>query len=309
MLKQKKEKDIVGSSDANEEESMRHYLIKGVWKVIGHLEKSRTKTWPVEILLEKKNDVIYGQDSPAQRMDILRPKAGKELPLIVYFHGGGWVHGSKEYRENYVENLAAKGFLVANANYRLAPEYTYPAQVEDGIAVLDFLKKEALAYGWDGKHVFLCGDSAGANLAALLALSEKCPMPISALGLICGIYDYESFVHNTSTPFARQHMVALFNQKDYKSLTHYQPAGVTENIPENFPPCYLLSSEQDIVCKETKKLAEVLKGKGVSYLCNILPKSEKMRHVDQLRLSTPLSRKLLEEMTDFFKKQIHISND
>ena len=78
------------------------------------------------------DDITYGPESTCNRLDVYRPtNAGGKLPVIISFHGGGWVYGDKERYQYYCMNIALRGFAVVNFTYRLAPEYHHPAGLED----------------------------------------------------------------------------------------------------------------------------------------------------------------------------------
>ena len=83
--------------------------------------------------IKRYDNIVYGRDSVWQVLDVYRPKAleGKKLPVIVSVHGGAWVYGDKERYQYYCMDLAKRGFAVVNFTYRLAPEFKYPAPLED----------------------------------------------------------------------------------------------------------------------------------------------------------------------------------
>ena len=115
------------------------------------------------------DDIVYGEDIHFQRLDVYRPaNAGeKMLPVIVSVHGGGWVYGDKERYQYYCMSLAQHGFSVVNFTYRLAPEYQFPAAIEDINLVIHWIFAHALQYGFDTEHIFGVGDSAGAHQLSL----------------------------------------------------------------------------------------------------------------------------------------------
>jgi acetyl esterase/lipase len=106
---------------------------------------------------------------------VRRPRAG--FPRVVQLHGGGWVIGDKRVSRPFVDwpsvlaSLAAKGYVVAAIDYRLSSEVAFPGQAQDVKAAIRWLRLNASKYGIDGRHVLAWGESAGAHLAALAAVS------------------------------------------------------------------------------------------------------------------------------------------
>jgi acetyl esterase len=97
--------------------------------------------------------------------------AGETPPLIVYYHGGGWVIGTLDTHDATCRALArASGAAVLSVAYRLAPEHRYPAAVDDCYDALVWAKDHAASLGVDGSRLAVAGDSAGGNLAAAVAL-------------------------------------------------------------------------------------------------------------------------------------------
>ncbi len=102
---------------------------------------------------------------------LYRPSAARDLPAIVFAHGGGFVMGSLDTHDAMCRSLAVKsGCAVVSVGYRLAPEARYPAAIDDVVAALAWVLAEAGTLGLDADRVALCGDSAGAYLAASAAL-------------------------------------------------------------------------------------------------------------------------------------------
>jgi acetyl esterase len=100
--------------------------------------------------------------------------AGENLPVVVYFHGGGWVLGDRDSHDKGVRALTnAAGCMSISVEYRLAPENVFPAAVDDCYAALCWVAENAGRYGGDGSRLAVAGDSAGGNLAAASALTAK----------------------------------------------------------------------------------------------------------------------------------------
>lgn len=108
------------------------------------------------------------------RVNLYAPQPDGPLPLLVYFHGGGFVVGSLESYDKLCRVLANRaGCLVASVDYRLAPEHKFPAAPDDCGAALRWLAANAPAIGADPARIAVGGDSAGGNLAAVAALEAR----------------------------------------------------------------------------------------------------------------------------------------
>jgi acetyl esterase len=102
---------------------------------------------------------------------VVTPLGGGPFPVLVWFHGGGWVIGSAAQSLHTAQDLAARGGLVVVVpDYRLAPEHPFPAAFDDALAVTRAVMEQADDLGGPGARVAVGGDSAGGNLAALAAL-------------------------------------------------------------------------------------------------------------------------------------------
>lgn len=103
---------------------------------------------------------------------LYRPvNAPPNTPLLVYYHGGGWVLGGLESADSVVRFLVAQtGVSVLSVDYRLAPEHRFPAGLEDSLAAFDFAVAHASDFGCDPRLVGVAGESAGGNLAAVVSL-------------------------------------------------------------------------------------------------------------------------------------------
>ena len=103
----------------------------------------------------------------------LRPANGL-APCLVFFHGGGWVIGNLDSHDVACRKLADEGQLIVIAvDYRLAPEYKFPAAVDDAIAATKWIADNARPLGIDASRLSVGGDSAGGNLAAVVAISAR----------------------------------------------------------------------------------------------------------------------------------------
>jgi acetyl esterase/lipase len=126
--------------------------------------------------LQETYDLRYGKDSDFQKLDMIAPKNARDLPVVVFVHGGAWMIGDKNlfgiYR-NVGRNLARMNAVVALINYRLAPSVKYEKQVEDVARAYAWVRRHIADYGGDPERILLAGHSAGGHLAALFATDER----------------------------------------------------------------------------------------------------------------------------------------
>lgn len=101
------------------------------------------------------------------KLDLYRPSAmpSAPMPLVIWVHGGGWRNGSKANCP--AAWLATKGYAVASLDFRLLPEHPWPAQIEDPIAALRWLRQESGKYGYDASRSAAMGGSSGGHVVAL----------------------------------------------------------------------------------------------------------------------------------------------
>jgi len=108
------------------------------------------------------------------RIRLYAPETPATLPALVYFHGGGWVIGSIETHDGLCRALAnAARIAVVSVDYRLAPEHPYPAGVDDAYAATCWIAAHAEDLWIDSERIAVGGDSAGGNLAAVVALKAR----------------------------------------------------------------------------------------------------------------------------------------
>jgi acetyl esterase len=105
---------------------------------------------------------------------VYRPTEDGNAPVVVFFHGGGMVIGSMEAYDGVARLIAeASGAVIVNVDYRLAPEHPYPAAAEDAWAATQWVAANAEELGGSPARLVVAGDSAGGNLAALVALRAR----------------------------------------------------------------------------------------------------------------------------------------
>ncbi|HTY19110.1 MAG TPA: alpha/beta hydrolase [Myxococcota bacterium] len=129
---------------------------------------------PGEPVARIENRTIPGPGG-ALPVRVYTPEAARPpAPAVVYFHGGGWVIGSPDTHDNLCRALANRArAVVVSVDYRLAPEHHFPAAAEDCYAAAGWVADHAAEIGADGARLAVAGDSAGGNLAAVVALMAR----------------------------------------------------------------------------------------------------------------------------------------
>ena len=201
------------------------------------------------------------------------------LPLLVYFHGGGWVIGDLDTHDVACRTLAAgAGIAVLAVDYRLAPEHRFPAAVDDCIAAVRFARAEAAALGADAARIAVGGDSAGGNLAAVVCLALRDagePLPAFQL-LIYPATDMRA-VAPSHTANGQGYMLTADSIAYYRE--HYMPdaaewadwraSPLLAADHAHLPPALVLTAGFDPLRDEGRQYADALSGAGVAcqYIC------------------------------------------
>jgi acetyl esterase/lipase len=126
--------------------------------------------------MQLQRNISYGP-LERQRLDIWRfSTTPSNAPVIFYVHGGAWTFGDKrEQGRPMLHEFVSRGWIVVAINYRLAPGFPWPAQIEDVTRALGWIKKYIATYGGDPDRVVVAGGSAGGHLASLVALTSHDP--------------------------------------------------------------------------------------------------------------------------------------
>lgn len=123
------------------------------------------------------HDIEIGQiDNVILKMDIAIPDMTSTLKpraVVAFIHGGGWRSGNKNRFKNSIAGAAKRGYIGVSLMYRLSPEYQFPAQVEDVMAGIRYLKSHAKEYNLDPNKIIVRGGSAGGHLASMLGVASK----------------------------------------------------------------------------------------------------------------------------------------
>jgi acetyl esterase/lipase len=117
-------------------------------------------------------ELAYGTDA-RQKLDVYRPQSAQRAPVILFWYGGSWQHGDKNYYQFVGTSLARRGFVAILPNYRLAPDHAFPAFVEDAASAVRWTRDHAEDYGGDSRRIYISGHSAGGHIALMLALNPQ----------------------------------------------------------------------------------------------------------------------------------------
>ncbi|MBV9655829.1 MAG: alpha/beta hydrolase [Acetobacteraceae bacterium] len=199
--------------------------------------------------------------------------AGAAAPALVYYHGGGWVIGDLDTHDGACRSLAnAAGCVVVAVDYRLAPEHPFPAAVEDCAAATRWIVEQAAELAIDPARIAVGGDSAGGNLAAVMALLSRDGRlpPVCYQLLIYPATDllrtqpaYERFTQGlpltaSSTEwFTNHYLPRIEDALDWRA----SPSRVASLM--GVAPAFVLTAGYDPLCDEGQAYAERLAREGV----------------------------------------------
>lgn len=227
-------------------------------------------------------DIAFG-DGPRRRMDLYVPRqqaSGAAVPLVVFWYGGGWVEGSKQDYRFVGAALASRGLVTVIPDYRLYPEVRFPDFLRDAAAAVAQAQREAPRHGADPARTVLGGHSAGAYIAAMLALQprylrEAGVDPASVVGFF-GLAGPYAVVPDT------QALKEIFSSRALPA--EFQAVA---QVSAQAPRALLIhgTSDKVVYVSHSEALAQALRAQGVSVDLRLIPRR---RHVDTvLALSRP----------------------
>jgi acetyl esterase len=200
-----------------------------------------------------------------------------DVPVVVFYHGGGWSIGDLDTHDPVARAHAVGAeAIVVSVDYRLAPEHPFPAGVEDCWAALQWVGEHAREFGGDPARVAVAGDSAGANLSAVMAhLARDNGGPALTFQLlwyptVTGDLSLPSFAENADAPVLDRAVIDAFLQWYLPGVDLSDPATLPVTLaPANatdfsgLPPAYIGTAEHDPLRDDGARYAELLRAAGV----------------------------------------------
>lgn len=201
---------------------------------------AETRMTEYEVEREADLEYVSGPDADVRhKLDLYVPVGAKNYPVMIYIHGGSWKSGSKTLYIGLGRTFARHGIGVAILNYRLSPRVKHPAHMEDVAKAFAWVKANIAKHGGDADNITLMGHSAGAHLAALLALdasylkAEKLdPSAIRGVIAVSGVYQIEPSGELTLPAFGT-------------NADECRKASPMTHIKEKHPPFLIAYAEND----------------------------------------------------------------
>jgi acetyl esterase len=216
------------------------------------------------------------------RLRLYWPQAAAPVPAIVYYHGGGHVIGSLDTHDFVARNLCSGGgALVVSVDYRMGPEHKFPAAVDDSWAALQWVAANAESLGADPARMGVHGDSAGANLAAVVALLardaggprlrlQSLVYPIADYGMVGDSYekyaDGYGILTRSATIWFRDHYL-----RKPEDANDWRASPIKAASLAGAPPAIVITAECDVLHDDGQRYAEALQRAGVPVEYNEFP--------------------------------------
>ncbi len=201
--------------------------------------------------------IAYGE-GPRRTLDVYAPPpTAKPAPVVVFFYGGAWQIGMKQWHRYIGASLAGHGVLVVIPDYRLYPEVTFPAFMEDAATAVAWARANAARFGGDARRLFIMGHSAGGQIATLLAL-DPAYLRLAGVpdGSVCGVIGLAGAYDLHPTNPAEYPAIPADDWARSRPINHVTPQA---------PAMLLLSGEADKVVEfgNTLRLAARLRADDV----------------------------------------------
>lgn len=263
-------------------------LVKRVHGLVENtdLEKQRQSQDQIGAILGNTKDISYREicigDVEAEWISVNKPHIKKYV--LLHCHGGGYSTGSRLYARTLTARLAEVTMMdVLCFDYRLAPEHPYPAAIEDAVKVWDYL----MLQGYGAQNVILTGDSAGGNLALVLALKLKQEERALPAGLFL-MSPWTDLTGSGKSFLTKAEVDPVLNKEYLDRIVEAYALGEDLKNPmisplfgdfTEFPPTYIQVAENEILLSDSIRLHQMLVDAGVQAAIDICPG---MWHVFQM---------------------------
>jgi acetyl esterase/lipase len=224
-----------------------------------------------------QTDIVYAKVGDRElKIDLCGPPDGKgPFPVVVLFHGGGWRMGNKRDVRAWLPFLAEHGYVAASVGYRLAPDHTFPAQIEDAKTAVRFLRANAEKYGIDKDRFAAMGWSAGGHLSCLLGLTDEnagfegkeYPKESSKVKAVVDYFGPTDLAGFAKDATAQRGMLGPFiGAKFDENPVAHEKASPIKYVSKAAPPFLIFHGTKDLTVpiEQSRQLAAKLKEVGVS---------------------------------------------
>lgn len=232
----------------------------------------------------KTAGVIYKKtDDYELKCDVFVPEGKGPFPAVLALHGGGWHSGSKLMLSRHAWLMARSGYIVVAANYRQAPEYRFPAQIEDCVDAVRWMRTEGKSFGIDPDRIGGYGYSAGGHLVALLATTSE-------LGKFDRPDDPRNDIDSSLSAVVAGGAPCEFSWVgDSSYLLKYWLGGTRNEVPKQYfdaspanfvtvddPPFYFYHGQYDLLVPQSsaRTLHKKLSRMGIESSFDVVPNSE-----------------------------------
>jgi acetyl esterase len=230
---------------------------------------------PVEVA--SVEDRTLDTDAGAVRVRVFTPEADGPVPIMMYFHGGGYVKGGLDETGAFCRRLAkTAGNVVVSVDYRLAPEHPFPAALDDAYNSSLWAYENAEALGGTKESFSMCGESAGGNLAAVVCLLARSDenIEISYQVLLQPVVDFTLSFPSIGMPASEclvpREDLAWYYEEYYTGDTRdFRVSPIFADDLSGLPPALIITAEHDTLRDEGKAYADRLASSGVpmKYSC------------------------------------------
>jgi acetyl esterase/lipase len=214
-----------------------------------------------------ERDLVFAQpDNIALKLNTYRPNQPGKYPTVITIYGGAWRTGSPNNDEKFSYYLAQQGYCVIAIDYRHAPQYKFPTQLEDVTTALNYIYNHATELESDRDKIALLGRSAGGHLA-LLAAYQQNSIPIKAVISYYGPINLTEAYYKPPVPDpinTREVLQDFLGGNPQQLPDLYYQASPVNYIRDNLPPTLLIYPRRDhlVAAKYSKDLGQKLKAKG-----------------------------------------------